>query len=156
MEQLALEQEVTDLLISGLKQKKDPSIGLYFCRKATECIVQNKLYQETGEKTKEERGKPFPSLNRITMNLKKLGFIDHQTATRIESINAETRKGIHWDFETKGMPADFEDVELIVKQVESVYYKCFKERISTKNIFGFKTKNKYRFNVFISKYGYNA
>ena len=132
MTQLELDQEVTDLLLTALELENYPPAAMVYCRHAIECIVHNKYFQETGEKIVEEKGKKFPSIIDITEKLNRM--IGKQSRLIIGSINAQSRGSLHWDFETRGNAADFEDVKLVIEQIKLVYFKIFNNKIKLEGL----------------------
>ena len=132
MNQQELEQEVTDHLLTALELQNYPSGAMVYCRKAIECIVHNKHFQETGLFPIEENGKSFPSIISITEKLNKM--VGKQSRLIIGSINAQSRGSLHWDFETRGNAADFDDVKLVIEQIKSVYFKFFNNKISLEGL----------------------
>jgi tetratricopeptide (TPR) repeat protein len=119
METAELEMEVSELLLTASTFSAWPTAGMAYCRKATECISHNLHYRQYGRYPEFDDAGNFPSLAGIINQVK--DSLERQTSEVLFSINAQSRGGLHWDFESRGQSAKKHHVEVVIDQIANTF-----------------------------------
>ena len=65
MDIVEVEHEVTNFLLTALQFPNFPDMGMLQCRKAMECILHHKYYEEYGEYPETDDKGKYPSIMKI-------------------------------------------------------------------------------------------
>ena len=118
-----VEQTVTDFLLTAREFPNYPDVGMLQCRKAMECILHHKYYEEYGEYPETDQEGKYPSLIKIWKGIEKI--LQKQTSEVIFSINSQTRGSLHWDFGSRNDSLKHRHVDAVIGQITNLFEDVF-------------------------------
>ena len=146
MELDEVEQEVTGNLLTALKFRGYPDMGMLQCRKAMECIVHNKYFNQYGEyPDRDDRTGKYPGLREIWFKLNNDEALERQVGEVIMSIQAQSRGGLHWDHKSRNESLKQHHVDVVINQICNTFFDIFNKEISLKGMV--LSEDKFNFNV---------
>ena len=123
MDLVEVEQRVTGFLLTALEFPNHPDVGMLQCRKAMECILHHKYYEEYGEYPVTDQEGKYPSLIKIWKGIEKI--LQKQTSEVIFSINSQTRGSLHWDFDSRNDTLKQRHVDAVIGQITNLFEDVF-------------------------------
>lgn len=128
MDEIEVEQYVSDCLSSALDYSSKPEYSLLSCRRALECIIHHLHGEVLGKRVERGQKGKFPGIPELVTKLE--GGIRPQTREIIFSVNAQTRGEMHFHEDRTAENAVLpSDVAPVVEQVKSIFQDVFSRAI---------------------------